>query len=61
MTYRDANAHSLLDMLDLRRPGFAQPPVLAPPLLSTDPGADACSITGPGTIPPPDSVTGRPH
>jgi hypothetical protein len=45
-------------MIDLRRPAFAQPPPLAQPLLATDPGALACNVTGPGTIPPPGSVTG---
>jgi phospholipase C len=58
MTYRDANAHSLLDMVDLRRPAFLRPPRLAQPLLTTDPGATACDTAGPGTIPPPGSVTG---
>ncbi|HEY7015454.1 MAG TPA: alkaline phosphatase family protein [Streptosporangiaceae bacterium] len=53
MTYRDANARNMLDLLDLRRPAFLRPPRLAPPLLATDPAALACSTTGPGTIPPP--------
>jgi phospholipase C len=57
MTYRDANANSLLDMLDLHHPAFAEPPRLASPLLGVDPSADACSVTGPGTIPPPGSVS----
>jgi phospholipase C len=58
MTYRDANAHPPLDMLDLHFAAFETPPVLAQPLLDTDPtGAQACDVTGPGTIPPPDSVT----
>jgi phospholipase C len=57
MTYRDANANSLLNMLDLRHPAFAEPPRLASPLLDVDPAADACSVTGPGTIPPPGSIT----
>ena len=57
MTYRDANAHGMRDMLNLRRPAFADPPALAPPLLATDPGALQCDVTGPGTIPPPGSVT----
>ncbi|MGE5290148.1 MAG: alkaline phosphatase family protein [Micromonosporaceae bacterium] len=61
MTYRDANAHSMLDMLDLRRPAFAEPPPLAGPLLATDPGAVQCDVTGPGTIPPPGSVTDPHH
>ena len=61
MTYRDANADAMLDMLDLRRPAFGEPPPLAGPLLSTDPGALACSVTGPGTIPPPGSVSPPPR
>jgi phospholipase C len=58
LTYRDANAVAMLDMLDLRRPSFAAPPELAQPLAVTDPSALSCSVTGPGTIPPPGSVTG---
>jgi phospholipase C len=57
MTYRDANAWPMLDMLDFRHPAFLEPPTLAQPLLDTDPSANACSTTGPGTIPPPGSVT----
>jgi phospholipase C len=57
MTYRDANAWPMLDLLDFRRPHFLTPPQLAKPLLDTDPGALACSTTGPGVIPPPGSVT----
>jgi phospholipase C len=57
MTYRDANAGNLLDMLDFRRPAFLEPPKLARPLLDTDPSTLSCSTSGPGTIPPPDSVT----
>jgi phospholipase C len=53
LTFRDANAAAPLDMLDLRRPSFADPPRLAQPLVATDPGALACSTSGPGTIPPP--------
>jgi len=60
LTYRDANASGLLDMIDLRRPSFAHPPALAKPLLGTDPGALACNVTGPGTIPPPGSVSPPP-
>jgi phospholipase C len=60
LTYRDANARGLLDMIDLRRPAFAHPPELARPLLDTDPGALACNVTGPGTIPPPGSVSPPP-
>ena len=58
LTYRDANAAPMLDMLDLRRPSFAKPPELAQPLAVTDPSALSCSVAGPGTIPPPGSVTG---
>jgi len=57
MTHRDANAHNMLDMLDLSTPTFLTPPKLAKPLLDTDPGAMACSTSGPGTIPPPGSVS----
>jgi phospholipase C len=58
MTYRDANAHNLLDMLDLSSPAFLKPPALARPLLDVDPsGATVCNSKGPGTIPPPGSVT----
>src|SRR6185437_10725247 len=39
MTYRDANAANMLDLLDLRRPAFRTPPRLAAPLLNTDPAA----------------------
>ena len=46
-----------LDMLDFRRP-FAEPPPLAQPLTNTGPGSLTCSVTGPGTIPPPGSITG---
>jgi len=57
MTLRDANAVPPLDMLDLRRPAFGTPPELAQPLLDADPSALACNVSGPGTIPPPGSVT----
>jgi phospholipase C len=57
MTYRDANANNMLDMLDLSSPAFLRPPKLARPLLATDPHAAACSSSGPGTIPPPGSVS----
>jgi phospholipase C len=57
MTYRDANANAMLDMLDLTTPAFLHPPRLARPLLDTHPGALACNVTGPGTIPPPGSVS----
>jgi len=57
MTYRDANARNMLDLLDLRFPAFLRPPPLAQPLLDTDPASLACSVSGPGTIPPPGSVS----
>jgi len=57
MTFRDANANNMLDMLDLGRPAFIRPPKLADPLYNTDANAVLCSILGPGTIPPPGSVT----
>ena len=40
MTFRDANANSMLDMIDLRRPAFLHPPKLAEPLLADRPGRD---------------------
>ena|GEM_PF-176596 len=59
MTYRDANANDLLDFLDLeamsrRRPTFPELPALAP--AGDTPARLACSVTGPGPIPPPGSV-----
>jgi phospholipase C len=61
LTYRDANANDLTDFLDLgalatRRPTFPSLPALAAP--GDTAAALACSTTGPGTIPPPGSVTG---
>jgi phospholipase C len=61
LTYRDANANDLTDFLDLsalaaRRPTFPRLPALAAP--GNTPAALACSAAGPGTIPPPGSVTG---
>jgi phospholipase C len=60
MTRRDAVAHNLLDMLDFSSPAFLTPPKLSRPLLDTDPSALACSTSGPGTIPPPGSVSPPP-
>jgi phospholipase C len=57
MTYRDANANNMLDMLDFSKPSFIKPPALATPLYNSDPDAVICTLTGPGTIPPPGSVT----
>jgi phospholipase C len=59
LTYRDANANNMLDMLDLSHPAFLVPPALAKPLVDTDPHALACNTKGPGTIPPPWSVRPR--
>jgi phospholipase C len=56
MTYRDANAKPMLDMVDFAVAAFEHPPKLAQPLLDTDPSAVACDTSGPGTIPPPGSV-----
>jgi phospholipase C len=61
LTYRDANANDLTDFLDLsalasRRPTFPSLPRLAAP--GDTAAALACSTTGPGTIPPPGSITG---
>jgi phospholipase C len=58
MTYRDANAANMLDMLDFSSPAFLEPPKLAKPLIDTDPHATACDAHGPGTIPPKGSVSG---
>ncbi len=60
MTWRDANANDLVDMLDVaamsgRRPTFAELPSLDAP--GDTPRALACSTTGPGTIPPPTSIS----
>ncbi len=61
MTFRDANANAMLDMLDLRHPHFLEPPDLAQPLVDVDPTALACDVSGPGTIPPPGSVSPPRH
>ena len=62
MTRRDANANPMLDMLDLDQPSFRTPPELAEPLLTSDPlGTLSCDIMGPGSIPPPGSVTSPPR
>lgn len=58
LTYRDANANAMIDMLDLTFPAFAWPPKLAEPLEESDPAPLACNNSGRGTIPPPGSVTG---
>jgi phospholipase C len=61
LTYRDANANDLTDFLDLSalaagQPTFPSLPTLAPP--GDTSSRLACSSTGPGTIPPPGSITG---
>ncbi len=63
MTYRDANANDLTDLIDpialaFRRPIFPELPPLAP--AGDTPEALACSTSGPGTIPPPGSITPAP-
>ena len=56
LTRRDANATSLLAMVDLTsEPAFLHPPALLAP---ADPTANAgCLTSGAGTIPPPSAVT----
>jgi phospholipase C len=52
MTYRDANASNLLDLVDLHAPpAFREPPVLPAP--NDNAATEACLTTGPGQIPPP--------
>jgi phospholipase C len=57
LTHRDAAAASPLGMVDFDRP----PAFICPPALSSPAEVAlraSCEITGPGTIPPPGSVTG---
>lgn len=61
LTLRDANANDLTDFIDLtalasERPTFPSLPRLAAP--GDTAAALACSTTGPGTIPPPGSISG---
>ncbi len=58
LTRRDAAADDLLDSIDLKGPPrFLKPPKLSPP---PNPSLlEGCLSTGPGTIPPPASVTRR--
>ena len=50
LSYRDANANNMLDCLDLHRPAFLVPPVLAPAVPPT--GAASCLAADPhGAIP----------
>jgi phospholipase C len=51
LTYRDANASTVMDFLDLRRPAFAEPPVLVPPG-SVAPGEETCLQDGQRQPPP---------
>ena len=56
LTRRDANANSLLDMVDLQSaPAFLTPPTL--PAAANPVPKDGCLTTGPGVIPPPSAVT----
>ena len=60
MTYRDANANDLTDLIDLHamahgRLNFPELPPLA--AAGDTPTALACSTSGPGAIPPPGSIT----
>jgi phospholipase C len=61
LTLRDANANDLTDFIDLKalakkRPTFPALPALAAP--GDTAAALACSTTGPGTVPPPGSISG---
>jgi phospholipase C len=61
LTLRDANANDLTDLVDLdaladKSPTFPKLPILA--AAGDTPAALACSTSGPGTIPPADSITG---
>jgi phospholipase C len=58
LTRRDANAASVLDMIDLRaKPAFLTPPRLPDP---GNPGTSfTCMATGPGQIPPPSAITAQ--
>ena len=63
MTYRDANANDLTDMLDLAALASGSPTFPSLPALSNPgntPAALACSQTGPGTVPPADSIIPAP-
>lgn len=56
LTFRDANANAMFDMLDFtRKPAFLKPPHLP---AAVDPAMkQGCLTTGPGVIPPPTAVT----
>ncbi|HEX3567883.1 MAG TPA: alkaline phosphatase family protein [Acidimicrobiales bacterium] len=56
LTRRDANAHDVLDMVDLKStPAFLTPPRLPDPANPVQ--SYGCLATGPGQIPPPSAVT----
>jgi phospholipase C len=60
LTYRDANANDLTGFLDMDalsegRPTFPELPTLAP--AGDTARARACSASGPGTVPPPASIS----
>jgi phospholipase C len=56
LTRRDANAHDVLDMVDLTsKPAFLTPPRLPDPANPVQ--SYTCLPTGPGQIPPPSAVT----
>ncbi len=63
LSYRDANANDLADFLDLKRPGFRDPPALAEPAATRTSarqgtGPQACTPGDPGTIPQPGALEG---
>lgn len=60
LTFRDANANDLTDFIDFealeaQKPNFPVLPPIAAPGNTT--AAVACSVTGPGVIPPPGTVS----
>jgi phospholipase C len=60
LTFRDANANDLTDLLELgalaeRSPTFPTLPKLAAP--GNTPARLACSVSGPGVIPPPGTIS----
>ncbi|HYZ56094.1 MAG TPA: alkaline phosphatase family protein [Streptosporangiaceae bacterium] len=61
LTYRDANANDLTDFIDLDALSMGHPVFRTLPRLPAPgdtPAALACSVNGPGTIPPPGSISG---
>jgi phospholipase C len=60
LTYRDAQAHTLLDYLNLSGPpAFLVPPALAAPSKPTDLGGSVCEATPPPVIVSPDAKRSR--